>query len=815
MATSQQCIDAMEAAVGRPLNEKEMEAVAKALDDRIRAKQAEVEVDGIDAVTMRAANELAEEAEMLAAIERRNAMLVIMRNDQFRGFVDRFTNKADGVEAYLVGTNLGGEGSRLSMSSRYMALRKELVGEMLRDLELLGPEALKVLRSGALDREIARDMWAIGRANDPGSGNGMAKRIAEVIHKYQETSRVRQNDAGAMIRKMTGYIFGQSHESARVKRATYEGWRNEILPRLDHNETFAKAGVEPEKIEDFLRAVYDDIVNNRHLNADGAENDLLAAFKGPANLGKKISRARKLHFKSADDFMDYHDRFGHGRMVDSIFRGQERAARNIVAMETLGPNPRALFDQVMADLRDAATGDAKDALDKNKIGWFIDRVLGEDQNAKDVRLAHVGSGFRAWQSMSRMGKVIASAFGDVPLMAIETRRHTGSFLDGYKTAFDNLFEGRGSAEKRQMAMLLGTGFDGTLQHIASRIDATDAPPGIISKAMHQFFRLNLLSWWTDSHKGGIARMFSRNLAMERNKAWSAVNADLRTTLGLFDIGEREWALLKKIETRAADGEDYVTGGAFRDLSDADIKAYLGDDKAGPRKIRETRRDLEQKFTAYIADRTDFAVLTPGDRETALFRAGTRPGTVLGEAVRTFMQFKSFPLTVIGRVLNPAIRERDAGTIAQALLAMTAFGYLSLSAKQIVSNREPPDPFDVETIIKSFVQGGGAGIYGDLLFADYNRFGGGLLETVGGPGATVISDVTKLFAKVRDGDDAAAFAYRKALENTPFLNLFYLRPAFDYVLGYSIQEAIAPGSLRRMEQRMQREQGRGFIIPPTP
>ena len=37
-----------------------------------------------------------------------------------------------------------------------------------------------------------------------------------------------------------------------------------------------------------------------------------------------------------------------------------------------------------------------------------------------------------------------------------------------------------------------------------------------------------------------------------------------------------------------------------------------------------------------------------------------------------------------------------------------------------------------------------------------------------------------------------------------MNLFYLKTAFDYLIGYQIMETMSPGTLRRIERRMKKK-----------
>jgi hypothetical protein len=61
---------------------------------------------------------------------------------------------------------------------------------------------------------------------------------------------------------------------------------------------------------------------------------------------------------------------------------------------------------------------------------------------------------------------------------------------------------------------------------------------------------------------------------------------------------------------------------------------------------------------------------------------------------------------------------------------------------------------------------------------------------------------------------AASGLRFLLSNTPFINLFYTRAAFDWLIIYQLQEAANPGYLRRMERRIRKENRQEFLIPPS-
>ncbi len=53
-----------------------------------------------------------------------------------------------------------------------------------------------------------------------------------------------------------------------------------------------------------------------------------------------------------------------------------------------------------------------------------------------------------------------------------------------------------------------------------------------------------------------------------------------------------------------------------------------------------------------------------------------------------------------------------------------------------------------------------------------------------------------------------------INNAPFANLAYIRPALNYMFIYQLQEKLNPGYLRRMERRVEKENNQHFILPPT-
>lgn len=802
------------------LTDAELRDVIADLQQRARRRQAERQLDTADTALFDAAEDVVRELDIAAVIERRNAALhalVAASLDRKRaGFADWYQT----LEAHLVGINANRQGGRLSIDARGLALEARLLGGLVAELRRQNLLPFLTRRQGPLfrgegviDRDVAREMWQLDRPDGtPGvTGNREARAIAAILHQYQEAARRMQNRAGAFIRRMPGYIVRQSHDEGRLRRAGFAAWRDFILPLLDAERTFA--GADPEEL---LRGAYDGLVTGTHLRTAG--NAPAGGFTGPANLAKRLSQERVLHFRTADDWYDYHRRFGRGSLMEAVAGGLSHAARNTAIMQGLGTNPRAMFDRMLRQAREQSRGDlaVSDKLRGGMLENFFREIDGTTRQTVNVRMATIFRTWRALNVLSKLGGSVISSITDLPAQAAELRWQGGSLLDGYTQALRNL--GPKGPQQRAAADLLRVGVEGLLGSVAARFSSNDDLPGAIGKAVRLFFRLNLQQWWNDAHKQGFALMMSRHLAQLADQAWDGLDADTVRVLGLFEIGGREWDVIRAHAVREApDGTTMIVPEAIQDAPDAAIAALVDGDVTA-RKLAAARDELETRLQAYYSDRVDHAVLTPGARERAFANLGTQPGTVLGEVARMFWQFKQFPLTVITRALGRELNGRGHGALfglVHLAVAMTALGYVAMAGKDLSKGRQPRDPTDPATWAAAFVQGGGAGIYGDFLMGEFNRFGGGFVDTLGGPAAGQLSDVARLYANMRDGDgNAANQLFRLAKNNTPFLNLFYTRVLFDYLFLYQMQEMVAPGSLRRMERTLARENNQRFILPPS-
>lgn len=805
--------------VAPDLSDREVEELFDALDTRRRQLLANGKAKDLADASEKAARELGERAREAAVVKERERLLNEAKTLGIVSFVKaQFeANPAEGLEARLVGVAKAKEGARRSAATEQRAVMEEYVGGLRYDLEAGG--VYELFKSNAMEREVARALWAMDQGKEV-NVPAEAKKLSEIIRKWQEKARLDQNAEGASIGKLSDYIGRQSHDVTLLRKAAglavkaddprhFEAWRDFIKPLLDTERTSVD--------EKFLREAYVGLVSGDHLKAG---TDQPAGFVGPRNLAKKASAERVLHFKDADSWLSYNERFGVGTLSESIVHSLDLAAQNVGLMRVFGTNPgyvlKAAAEKLAGGMRDQP-GALKKFNDRlpalERMMAYLD---GSTRVPENEMLAEFGTAARLFQSMTKLPLMLLSQFGDLATFASEMKyTHGMGYLGAIKDAVMGLGKGMGDAERNKLLSQIGVFADGMSADLQSKFGAVDQPRGRMADYQQKFFGLVGARWWNGTMRRRAAEVTSHGLALERKLGYDALPQDLRRAMGLYEIKAEDWNAIRQ-NVREFEGREFI------------VPEGLGG-------------ETERKLRAFIADRVDYAVLNPGAKTNYYMMWGTdlKRGTAAGEAIRFVGQFKGYPISFVERVLGREVYGRGANTLGEALtnkngelvgLAQmivwtTAMGYLSMTAKELAKGREPRDVTEPGAAWRAFLaagaQGGGLGIYGDFLFGEANRSGAGTAGTLLGPTISEVAQVNDLLKRAIRGEASAGEALREVLRTAsgahPVASVVvngYPRIALDYLVLYRIQEELSPGYLRRMEQRMRKENAQEFLLPPT-
>ena len=821
------CINVIKGAnkSGSITDEAAMEMLTE-IDDFIQAKKAQ----GIDNIEAELAKHIAQRNQdtiIANTIEKRNKAINTMVEARALNYVSTFDDPHQGLMALMGGIVESKNKSKFSIDVQGKSLANKYIGKLIDGVEKDGD--LKLFNSGKLDDAIAAELFELKPGGKPGvSKSAAAQRIAERIHNMQEISIKNSNNAGSFIRSMPGYIMRQSHDMTKIRKMGQEEWIDFIIDKLDP-ATFK--GANPRK---FLEGAYKGLatgVHRRFKSIEPHESNHIFGFTGPANLAKKASAERLLHFKSSEDFMTYNKALGTGDLREGIVHGLEHMGRNTALMRGLGTNPVAMLDKLkkryVTEAQKAGNVDLTDKFADLKLQNLMAEIDGTTRIPVKITTARVNAGLRAIANLSKLGAATVSSITDIPNQAAELRYQGHHPMKAYTNAFTNLFRGRGSAEQKTIARGLGIGFDGVTGDLMSRFHANDHIPGLAAKAQQKFFKLNLMSWWNDSHRTGVGLMMSNSLAENANLSYADLGKRLQNVLQQYGIKGQEWDIIRAHTVKeAADGNIYITSDGMQAVPDDVLKAYLVSKQkpTGKRALQDLKDELEAMVDTFFMDRADHGIPMPGARERAMMNQGTRAGTAQGEMFRHIMQFKSFPITMIRRgmgreIYGQADGKADISGLAQLMVGAAVFGYGAMYAKDMLKGRTPRefnDDFENNSkiIFGALAQGGGFGIYGDFLFGEYSRYGTSFLSSLAGPTIGQVDTVAELWTKARKGEDVGATLLAFGKNNTPFINLFYTRMALDYMFLYQLQEMTNPGYLSRLERRIMTENNQEFYLPPS-
>lgn len=779
-----------------------------------------------DQAAAEAGRELSDTLSAAAAIEKRNAAINLrVRTEALDYLATTWADDpTEGVLSLLYGSARSRFGSRASVNAAQDAQFRRYIGGVQNDLERAG--LFDVLRRGEMDLDVARAMWALDNEQALAGMPRQAVEVAKALRKWQEVARIEANRYGGWVGKEPRYVVRQSHSPDRIAEMGEAAWKADILPRLDLARMFPDGP--PANMDDWLHETYMNITTGVRPDGEGASK--MAAFKGPGNLAKKVSQERVIHFKSADDWFDYNRQFGFSNLREAYVQGLHRAAEQTGLMQVLGTNPEYNLKAIVQATRERLSRSDPEALKKIDAGTrggtrvenAYKEVSGATRRVASQRLAAVGQGIRVWNTLTGLGGAVLSAVTDVPIRAVALRHQGQNFLgaiaDGIVAPIRRIVGGLGSEERQATLAAAGYFNEIALGNLASRFSPDDTIPGRLNRATNTFFKWNLLAGWTDTMRRSSLESMARFFG-EVGDDFASLSQRTRDTLERFRVSESDWKIMRRGVQEESGGERFLTPEGIRQL---DVDHFPGDSRRAKENAREA---LASKLQQLYADELNAAVISPDARTLATIRQGQQAGTPMGEALRLFWQFKSFGIAIFQRGFLREFYGYDYGRggrfgmsniqgLALLMASSTAFGYVAMSMKDMIRGKQPRPLDNHKTWMAAATQGGGFGIYGDFLFGEANRLGGGFLSTVGGPTVGKADDLFKLWGSVKAGDDIGAQALRTFVGNTPYNNLFYARMAADYLFLYQMQESLNPGYLRRMERRVERENGQEWWLRPS-
>lgn len=653
------------------------------------------------------------------------------------------------------------------------------------------------------------------------SGDAAAKGFAKTWADTAEWLRQRFNAAGGAIGKLEGWGLPQHHDGRALKKAGLPAWKEAIRPKLDlakMRHPLSGRPVAERELDGILDDIFHSITTGGWIDRQPSRQRF-----GAGALANQRAEHRFLVFKSADEWMEYQRDFGGGDAFGAMMGHINMMARDIAAMEVLGPNPAGTVEWLKQAVRREAelkavgkpsklAGKADGATDRAaRIERRIDQVWGSirgDLNTPvNTKAANILGAARSVITAGVLGQAALSALSDLGFAAA-ARRFAG--LPAEAAVLPDLIRAFGPTTRRE-AVESGLILDAA-QHVFSqqaRYVGTLQGPEWANYIADRVLTYSGLTPWTQAARHAFGLAFQLEAGKRAALSFDDLPDAFRRTFGRYGISAREWDLIRKAPLHKS-GEAAM-------LRPNEIAGRI-DPK------------LAERYLEMILQETEYAVPSGSHRSRTALLSDQQPGTLWGEALRSFAQFKAFGSVVLmthGARVHQMLARRETrmagAAYAGSLLFTTALlGGMSMQLKQLAAGRDPQAMDNAAFWGAAMLQGGGLGIYGDFLFADLNRFGGGFATSLAGPLVGKANDFWNLTAgnaaqlasdeKTHFGRELVRFS--RGL--VPGGTIWYLKLGYERVFLDQLQYLVDPeaqDAFRRAQRNWARNTGQEFWWQP--
>lgn len=548
-----------------------------------------------------------------------------------------------------------------------------------------------------------------------------AKQFADAVAEAIETLRLWANRYGANIPDNPNRVLFQTHDQAKVSAVTEDMWVNEHLQEgvLDWEiMRFAGKEIPEDQREEILRRTYRGIVN------DGMDRENLAQGNAPG-LATRLNRDRFLYYADAEAYLTMQEKYGSGNFYEQLIGMIDAMSKDISILRHFGPSADAnrefakrVAGKRASDLNNARPAGKKDVVKKTEAFFevFDDmyRIHARHVPALDGNWPmQTWSTIRTLAVSAKLGGVfIPSLYGDLANARVARRMFNLPEVSVFRAYFRE-FTAR--PEKRMEAIRSGVIFENgiSLAFNRQRYFAGLDGPHFARRISDMTYRMGLAAHHTQVARNAAGKQIMGVFADYAGKGFDDLPfAPLLTELG---VTPKDWDRFRTIAPYTRDGATF--------LRPLDL-ARTGDDADA---------EIARKFSNVMQLYVRTAVPDTTLRSRRAMGEAVDPNSIVGQGIRTLGSLLSFPVTLwlnqLRRIVEaPGIRNKLTLS-ARYFMWMTVGGMFITQAKALVNGQQlyNMDPFDEDQplgfnwdfYMRSLINGGSLGIFGDFIFNNIN------------------------------------------------------------------------------------------------
>ena len=454
---------------------------------------------------------------------------------------------------------LGGNDARHvggTLEGKHMAVQAQIDNMMRGVLLKHGPDVIgRITDKAGLD-DLGRE--AFGQD----TGNVGARDLAKAWDTAREWTRGRANAAGADIGKLTDYGLQMHWDSTLVRDLpNYQAFEDMVLPHLDRTRMIDHDTGVP-FTDEALRETMDKVWQG--IRSEGWD-DREPGGIGRASMANDGKDPRFFVFKDYDSWNRVNDQLGSGNAFTSMNGMLEHRARQIAALEVLGPNPehqmKWLQDVVMKSAQtDMAPGDkvlnaAKSAIKAANNMW--QEFKGQLNQPDNKRIAEIFGTYRNLKSSAVLGSAFISQLSDMGLShqarifnGLPEWKTLGIWLSMLKP---NLTEDRNFAARQLMGLVEQRHYTATQARLYGREFAKPWSSRLVSTVMN----LQGSARWAQAGRHHFGIDWWGAITDERGKTFDQLDPVFRGAMERGGFDAASWDQLRATPTEAVNGTPWI------------------------------------------------------------------------------------------------------------------------------------------------------------------------------------------------------------------------------------------------------------------